>query len=244
MLHNRYEEVANSYPEQRPLIKSLVNSLSLSILNSKFIFQNIQLYKGIMNKFDIKLKRGPPNLGFVIFKCGKSANSKVKFEKFIIFINSQTNTNKDDYNTSFNKLWLSVRKVLTSGKQGENGMRPNSSGSYSSPNDTINDTVKILEEILKDTGEQTKYSIGIECNANNYYNDTTKKYDMDGFKQPIDTDQLLEFYLKYLTDHPAITYLEDPIADLELDGWRKIKVNIKFNIISYNFRLNLHQNQM
>jgi len=124
----------------------------------------------------------------------------------------------------FLKLWASVKKLLTSGKQGEAGLRPNSSGSYSSPTDTINDTVKILEDIIKDTGEPTKFSIGIDCNANAFFSESTKKYEMDGFKTPIDQDQLLDFYMKYLIDHPAITYLEDPIADVELDAWRKVKV--------------------
>ena len=197
----------------------------------------------ISEKFMSKSNRGPPNLGFVIFRCGKSANSKVKFEKFIIFINAAQNPTKEDLSNSFIKLWNSVCKLLTAGKQGQAGMRPNSSGSFSSPSDTINDTVKILEEIIKDTGEPTKYSIGIECNANNYYNDQTKKYDMDGFKQPIDIDQLLDFYLKYLTEHPAITYMEDAIADIELEGWRKVKVSrIRF---IYNIRLNsIQRNQM
>jgi enolase len=79
-----------------------------------------------------------------------------------------------------------------------------------------------MEEIIKDVAEPGKLSIGIDCNANNYYNEGTKKYEMDGFKQPSDVDPLIDYYFKYTTDHPLITYLEDPIADHDIAGWKKL----------------------
>lgn len=59
-----------------------------------------------------------PNLAFVIFKCGKNMNSKVKFERFMIIINNHSKLSKSDLSQLTQKLYLSVRKVLTSGKQG------------------------------------------------------------------------------------------------------------------------------
>lgn len=109
----------------------------------------------------------------------------------------------------------------------------NVEGSYFTPNDnSINDTIKVLEDIIKDLNEGTKVTIGIDCNANNYYTHATNKYEMDGFKTPIENDQLAEFYLKYCTDHPLITYLEDPISELDLSGWKKLisKFETKTNI--------------
>jgi len=100
-------------------------------------------------------------------------------------------------------------------------MRLNNEGSYFPQNDTLNDVVKYMEDIIKDTGEAAKLSIGIDCNANNYFNETTKKYEMDGFKLPPDADPLIDYYVKYCTDHPLISYLEDPIADTDLIGWKK-----------------------
>jgi enolase len=161
-------------------------------------------------------------LAFTIFKTGKSTGSKVKFEKFFLIINNSAKFKEDDLNALIVKIYASIRKVLTTGKQGENGIRLNTEGSYFSPNDTINDTMKLMEDIIKDTGEQSKLSIGIDCNANNYYNSETNKYEMDGFKQPSDVEALIEYYLKYCTDHPFITYLEDPIADSDHVGWKKM----------------------
>ena len=61
-----------------------------------------------------------PNLGFTIFKCGKQANSKVKFERFIIFVVNQHKLSSEEIYNLVNKLYTSTRKVLTSGKQGVN----------------------------------------------------------------------------------------------------------------------------
>jgi len=112
-------------------------------------------------------------------------------------------------------------------------MRLNAEGSYFTPNDTLNDTIKVLEDIIKDTGESTKLSIGIDCNANNYFNEGTKKYDMDGFKQPPDAEGLIDYYLKYLSEHPLISFLEDPLADGDIQGWKKIfnKFESKQNVV-------------
>jgi len=102
-------------------------------------------------------------------------------------------------------------------------MKMNTEGSYFTPNDnSINDTVKVLEDILKDLNEGNKVTIGIDCNANNFYSDAAKKYEMDGFKTPIENDQLIEFYVKYCSEHPLITYLEDPISELDIQGWKKM----------------------
>lgn len=99
----------------------------------------------------------------------------------------------------------------------------NNEGSFFTPNDnSINDTVKVLEDIVKDIGEGNKITIGIDCNANNFYSDQVKKYEMDGFKTPIENDQLIEFYLKYCSEHPLITYLEDPISEFDIQGWKKM----------------------
>ena len=64
-------------------------------------------------------------------------------------------------------------------------------------------------------------------------------YEMDGFKQPPDADGLIEYYLKYCNEHPAITYLEDPIADNDVTGWQKVyakfehKPNVTISSKSY-----------
>ncbi len=99
-------------------------------------------------------------------------------------------------------------------------MKINQEGCYTPHTDALNDIFKTLDEIIKETS--SKVSIGIDCHANNYYHDQTKKYEMDGFKKPPEADELIDFYIKFCHDHPNISYLEDPIADEDLEGWKKL----------------------
>jgi hypothetical protein len=58
-----------------------------------------------------------PKIAFGIFKCGKSMNSKVKFERFLLIINN-AKMSKHELSELICKLYGSIRKVMTAGKQG------------------------------------------------------------------------------------------------------------------------------
>lgn len=87
----------------------------------------------------------------------------------------------------------------------------------------MNDIIKLMESIINEVNATDKLFYGIDCNANNYYNPTTKVYEMDGFKKPPDTNQMIEFYQKLCADHPLLQYIEEPIAQADSDGWTAIK---------------------
>jgi hypothetical protein len=59
-----------------------------------------------------------PNLGFTIFKTGKSMNSKIKFERFILIINNSQKLRSEEISSLVIKIYASIRKILTSGKAG------------------------------------------------------------------------------------------------------------------------------
>jgi hypothetical protein len=87
----------------------------------------------------------------------------------------------------------------------------------------LNDILKLIETIISEVNapEDTLY-IGIDCNANNYYNEQSKTYDIEGAKKAPDTDQTIDYYVKLVTEHPLIRYLEEPIAEVDVEGWEKI----------------------
>lgn len=91
--------------------------------------------------------------------------------------------------------------------------------------DSIAEAVKVLEEVIK-TMKGSNMSIGINCNGSELYNAGTKKYEMEGAKALFDTTQMIDFYVKFLADHPLVTYLEDPMSNEDLPGWRAFIVYI------------------
>ncbi len=97
-------------------------------------------------------------------------------------------------------------------------MRLNNEGSFYPPSDKLEDILKLLEGVIKEVDIPDVLKLGIDCNANNYYVESEKTYEMDGFKKNPDSKQLIEFYVKLLNDHPLIEYLEEPFSKDDSDG--------------------------
>jgi enolase len=49
----------------------------------------------------------------------------------------------------------------------------------------------------------------------------TKKYEWDGPKNPLDINQLIDFYDKIVADHPLVEYIEDCFAASDIKGLKK-----------------------
>jgi len=203
---------------------NLSNSISLSTFASMSMMSNLSLINFIYENYEdyVLNEDNVPDLGFILFKTGKDMNSKTKFENWILFVDNNSKLSSTELKDILSKLYDAIRKFLTAGKAGEGGMKLNEENSYYPPTDTMNDIIKLLENIINETGASDKLYFGIDCNANNYYNETNKTYEMDGFKKPPEIDELINFYIKLCQDHPLLKYLEDPLINSDSEGWKKL----------------------
>lgn len=100
----------------------LSNAISFTTFFSQALFQNIEfaeyVKQSLMTITPSDTSKKVPNLGFTIFKCGKSMNSKCKFERFMIIINNSSKMAKEDLQNLISKIYASIRKILTAGKAG------------------------------------------------------------------------------------------------------------------------------
>lgn len=222
---------------------SLSNTISLMIYISTALMKNMSLSEYIKeNKSNLIFKNGnkkngkSPNLGFCIFKTGKNMNSKIKYERFLIMVNNEIFDDKSiDKKKIIIELYIKmheiIRKTLTAGKAGENGMKTNNEGSFTPPSDKYEDVLKLMEGFIKDTNaamdNKNIVSLGIDFNADNFYNPKDNTYDTEGAKKPLDNVQLIETYLKLIADHPSLTYLEEPLAYEDEDGWSQLIEKLK-----------------
>jgi len=55
--------------------------------------------------------------------------------------------------------------------------------------------------------------------ADQYVVPDQNKYDMEGPKNLFEAKQMSDYYLKVITDHPLVTYLEDGIRTGDPQGW-------------------------
>ena len=241
----------NKENENDPMILSLSNTISLMIYISTALMKNLSLKEYIKEtksnlifKNGSKKKNKTPNLGFCIFKTGKNMNSKIKYERFLIMINNEIfNNNELDKKKTiielYPKMYEIIKKSLTAGKAGENGMKTNNEGSFNPPSDKYEDVIKLMEGFIKDINtsmnNQNIVSLGIDFNADNFFNPKDNTYDTEGAKKPLDNVQLIDTYLKLITDHPSLTYMEEPLACDDEDGWslliEKLKDKPNINIV-------------
>ena len=231
--------------ENDPIAFSLSNTISLMIYLSTALMKNINFSEYIAeNKLNLILKKPErnkgktPNLGFCIFKTGKTMNSKIKYERFLIMINNEIFETNNDINSKkkliielYKKMFEIIKKTLTAGKAGENGMKTNNEGSFTPPSDKYEDVLKLMENFIKEINtamnNQNIVSLGIDFNAENFFNSKDFTYEPEGVKKPIDNTQLVDMYIKLINEHPSLTYLEQPFAFDDLDGWGLLLEKLK-----------------
>ena len=225
---------------------SLSNTISLMIYISTALMTNINFSQFIAeNKSNLILKKAQrnqgktPNLGFCIFKTGKSMNSKIKYERFLLMINSEIFESNNDLKEKkkeiiielYKKMFEIIKKTLTAGKAGENGMRTNNEGSFTPPSDKYEDVLKLMEGFIKEINasmnNQNFVSLGIDFNAENFFNSKDGTYEPEGVKKAVDSNALIDIYLKLINDHPSLTYLEQPLAYEDIDGWGTLLEKLK-----------------
>ena len=225
---------------------SLSNTISLMIYISTALMTNINFCQFIAeNKSNLILKKAQrnqgktPNLGFCIFKTGKSMNSKIKYERFLLMINSEIFESNNDLKQKkkeiiielYKKMFEVIKKSLTAGKAGENGMRTNNEGSFTPPSDKYEDVLKLMEGFIKEINasmnNQNLVSLGIDFNAENFFNSKDGTYEPEGVKKAVDSNALIDIYLKLINDHPSLTYLEQPLAYEDIDGWGTLLEKLK-----------------
>ena len=225
---------------------SLSNTISLMIYISTALMTNINFCQFIAeNKSNLILKKDQrnqgktPNLGFCIFKTGKSMNSKIKYERFLLMINSEIFESNNDLKEKkkeiiielYKKMFEIIKKTLTAGKAGENGMRTNNEGSFTPPSDKYEDVLKLMEGFIKEINasmnNQNFVSLGIDFNAENFFNSKDGTYEPEGVKKAVDSNALIDIYLKLINDHPSLTYLEQPLAYDDIDGWGTLLEKLK-----------------
>jgi hypothetical protein len=163
-------------------------------------------------------------------------NSKIKYERFLIMVNNEIFDDKSiDKKKIIIELYIKmheiIRKTLTAGKAGENGMKTNNEGSFTPPSDKYEDVLKLMEGFIKDINaamdNKNIVSLGIDFNADNFYNPKDNTYDTEGAKKPLDNISLIETYLKLIADHPSLTYLEQPLSYDDEDGWSQLIEKLK-----------------
>lgn len=174
-----------------------------------------------------------PKLMFTILDGGKSNGSKIKFSKFYLIIDMQPGDSKQfNIIDIYYKLNSKIEEGIKATKVGLAGFKKGSSdGACFNAFDNINECFKLIEDAITAVGintDETKYlKIGINADAQNWFVEEGAKYDWDGPKNLLDSDQVIDFYTKICTDHPLLEFIEDPFANKEIKAFKKFCEKLK-----------------
>jgi enolase len=181
-----------------------------------------------------------------LFNGGKAAGSAVKFSKFYLVVDPSLGS-AETINATLKQFQINLRKQMASVKGGEAAFKADQGDTMFNAYSSINECFKQIEDALAaaapkgtekpQTAESGKLSqmsnatlkpikIGINCDANTLFNKDPKepnKYEVDGAKGQSTSQQLQEYYLKLIQDHPLLCYLEDAFADADAEGFRTFK---------------------
>ncbi|CAG9336119.1 unnamed protein product [Blepharisma stoltei] len=201
-------------------------SLSFACAVAAAYFKKVPLYQHIFDKMTRREWEGSPlpKLMIPLLYTGKSVNSKVKFSRFFLYETRNESRAPQQQYEACKKLYDTMRRLLVAGKGGEAGLKQFQCG-FIPNNDLINDCLKLCEDCVNQSGfvMGEDYLIGIDCNADDYYNRDTNKYEMEGQKNPPDVNQLTEFYLKMLNDKPNIGFLQDPFYSEDINAYKNLQ---------------------
>ena len=70
------------------------------------------------------------------------------------------------------------------------------------------------------------FTIGVNADGESLFNKDPKdpnKYEVEGQKTQCSTQQLIDYLVKLCQDHPLLTFIEDPFAHQDMEGYRKLK---------------------
>ena len=105
---------------------------------------------------------------FTIFNGGKAIGSKVKFSRFYLIMNVKA-TDTQDALELYYKVAAAVKKAIEGHKLGPNAFKANTTGAYFNALDTVNDTFKLLEDVIAtigiNTNERKYLTIGINADS-------------------------------------------------------------------------------
>ena len=157
-----------------------------------------------------------PTPMFNIIEGGKHAEGNLNFQEFLVI--PATSHSLSECLEIGVTLYHKTRGYI---KDNNQSTLTADEGGFAPSLETNADALKTLRTVI----ESTKYGflkdvfLGIDCAANSFL--SNKKYVLKDKNGQLDQNDLLEIYQTMLNDF-SLVYLEDPYAEDDWDGWKKI----------------------
>lgn len=145
-----------------------------------------------------------------------AGDHNLDFQEFLISPASSL-----DFEESLNiavTIYVSLKKTL---EMNSASTLVGDEGGFGPTFPTNHDAFSILKQAIDLTTYKLNYDVflGIDAAANSFYDE--KKYKIKDKPSPLSSDELISYY-NSLVNEFSLLYLEDPLADEDIDNWGKI----------------------
>lgn len=201
--------------------------LSVSLACARAAAQELEmpLYKYISRLNNNKSFVFPvPHLN--IINGGEHAGNDLQIQEFQIIPKFKT---FEETMRAASEIYQELKSVLNK-KLGATSTNVGYEGGFVPLIKNTREALDLMQEAINNTGYKKKVSFGIDCAANSFYNEKSKKYNLDG--KIFSSSDLEKYYLKLLKDY-NITAIEDPFFEKDYSAWKSFykKIGSKVRII-------------
>lgn len=186
--------------------------------------EEVQLFEYLARAFHgadkVPKKFKLPSPFFNIINGGKHAGGNLKFQEFMV-----CPTRKIPYPEQLRIIAEVYQKlgVLLQKKYGVSAKNVGDEGGFAPNLNTPDEALCCIEEAIKEAGYEPGKDIfiGLDVASSEFYDDKKKLYEVENGKF-LDADGMIKYYEDMLAKHPAISSIEDGLAELDYPSWIKL----------------------
>jgi enolase len=190
--------------------------VSMAVCRAGATTKGIPLYAHISEIFNYKLQTTNyklPQPCFNIINGGKHAKGELDIQEFMII--PQAKTFQENFQRG-KEVFATLKKILEK-RIGKSSLKVGDEGGFAPTISKTQEALDLLIGAIKEAGCQKTVKIGLDCAASYFWKKGKYRLDQRLFRQ----EDLIDFYRFFIKKYP-ISLLEDPFAEEDLRGFKKI----------------------
>lgn len=193
-------------------------AVSYTIFKAQAAMENIELFQFLQSISGTKESSMPTPIFSIMQNQTEQSQQKIK-EFLLIPLENSYEKNLEAASLFFHH----AKKILSLKKH------PITTTSYGSFSLQLNmsETFHLIKDIFKTLPENT-YRLGLNMSASDFYDIETNTYIWQD--QALSSEALINLYKSIIKEHPLVSYIQDGMAQLDLDGWKTLTTELAKNI--------------
>jgi len=193
-------------------------TLSVSLATAKVAAKmlHVPLWKYIGNLFEYKSAYSIPTPMFNLIEGGKHSDNLLEFQEFLVIPSSSQSFSKALQIGQ--KIYHRLKKQLAS--QNFSTLTADEGG-FAPELGSNENALKLLRSVIESKGYKLGENIflGIDAASSSFVKDS--KYEVDELGGQQAASQLVKFYENLIKNYSLI-YIEDPLSENDIKGWKKV----------------------